>query len=185
MFKLEKTIRAVPLTALAVLLACNGASGDKQTAAEESGAQAMAAQTQSAAVVKAPEFSLEKIEGGRISLSELKGNVVIVDFWATWCPPCVKEIPEFIELYKTYNSQGFVMVGISVDRGGPGVVKQFVEKNSVNYPVVMADMDVVNAYEVFAGIPTTFIIDRQGNIVEKVIGYQSKDFFEEHIKKLL
>ncbi len=173
---------AAPALLTVLVLAC-GASGQKQ---EQPSSQQEGQAAPAAALRPAPDFSLEKVDGsGSLSLSELKGKVLIVDFWATWCPPCVQEIPDFIALYKTYKDQGFEMVGISVDKGGPSVVKAFMEKQGVNYPVVMATMEAVNAYEVFTGIPTTFVIDRQGNIVDKVIGLQSKDYFEAQIKKLL
>jgi peroxiredoxin len=166
---------------LALVFACGSGEGGKKSAAPETAAQ----EPSGAALAAAPDFTLDRIEGGQLKLSDLRGKVVIIDFWATWCPPCVQEIPDFIELYKTYKDKGFEMVGISVDRGGVSVVNDFVAKNKVNYPVVMGSMDVVNAYQVFTGIPTTFIVNRQGQIVDKVIGSQSKEYFENYIKKLL
>ena len=77
---------------------------------------------------KAPQFTLPDINGNQVSLSDFEGKVVILDFWATWCPPCVKEVPHFIELYDEYKEQGFEMLGISLDAGGANDVKPFVEK---------------------------------------------------------
>jgi peroxiredoxin len=131
----------------------------------------------------APDFTLSKIDGGEVTLSELRGKVVILDFWATWCPPCVKGIPEFVELYNEYKAQGLDVIGLSLDRG-PSPVKKFVVKNNVNYPVVMADRKVSDAYRP-AYIPTTYIIDREGKIVSKVVGYNPKSFFVSEIKGLL
>jgi cytochrome c biogenesis protein CcmG/thiol:disulfide interchange protein DsbE len=95
------------------------------------------------------------------------------------------EIPHFQELYEEYSSEGLVVVGIALDRGGAAVVKPFVTSNGVTYPVAIGGQDVANAYGGIRGIPTTFIIDREGNIVTKAVGYRDKAFFEEAIKDLL
>ena len=133
----------------------------------------------------APSFTLRDLNGEQVSLSDFKGKVVILDFWATWCPPCVQEIPHFIELYEKYKEQGFAMVGISVDHGGVRVVKSFVQKYQVNYPILMTDGQVDKAYGNITSIPTTFVIDRQGNIWRTYIGYRDKAVFEADIKALL
>ncbi len=133
----------------------------------------------------APSFTLQDLNGKQVSLSDFKGKVVILDFWATWCPPCVKEIPHFIELYEQYKDQGFAIVGISVDSGGISVVKSFARKYQVNYPILMTDGRVDKAYGGIPSIPTTFVIDSAGNIRQKYIGYREKAVFEADIKALL
>ena len=133
----------------------------------------------------APSFTLQDLDGKTVSLSDFKGKVVVLDFWATWCPPCVMEIPHFIELYEQYKEQGFAMVGISLDREGIGVVESFARKYRVNYPILMADGQVDKAYGGITGIPTTFVIDSAGNIRQKYIGYRDKAVFEADIKTLL
>ncbi len=133
----------------------------------------------------APSFTLQDLKGNQISLSDFKGKVVVLDFWATWCPPCVKEIPHFIELYEQYKAQGFAMVGISVDREGISVVKLFTQKYRVNYPILMTDGQVQKAYGGIPSIPTTFVIDKAGNIRQKYVGYRDKAVFEADIKALL
>ena len=133
----------------------------------------------------APSFTLQDLNGKQVSLSDFKGKVVILDFWATWCPPCVKEIPHFVELYEQYKGQEFTIVGISVDRQGVSVVKPFVQKYQVNYPILMTDGQVDKAYGGITSIPTTFVIDSAGNIRHKYIGYRDKAVFETDIKALL
>jgi len=133
----------------------------------------------------APSFTLQDLNGKQVSLSDFKGKVVILDFWATWCPPCVKEIPHFIALYEQYKDQGFAIVGISVDRGGISVVKSFARKYRVNYPILMTDGRVDKAYGGIPSIPTTFVIDSAGNIRQKYVGYRDKAIFEADIKALL
>ena len=134
---------------------------------------------------QAPEFSLLDLNGNKVSLSDFKGKVVILDFWATWCPPCVKEIPHFIELYNEYKDQGLAIIGISVDHQGVGIVKAFNQKFKVNYPIVMMDSKVVRAYGNITGIPTTFVIDQTGKIRRMYVGYRDKTVFEADIKELL
>jgi cytochrome c biogenesis protein CcmG/thiol:disulfide interchange protein DsbE len=133
----------------------------------------------------APAFTLMDLNGKKVSLSDFKGKVVILDFWATWCPPCVREIPHFIELYKEYKDNGFAMVGISVDQQGINVVKAFNQRFKINYPILMADSQISRAYGNITGIPTTFVIDPAGKIYRMYVGYRSKSVFETDIKKLL
>ena len=135
--------------------------------------------------IPAHSFTLQDLDGKQVSLSDFKGKVVVLDFWATWCPPCVKEIPHFIELYEQYKDQGFAMVGISLDHQGVSVVKSFVRKYQVNYPILMADRQVQASYGEIKNIPTTFVIDAEGNLKRKYIGYRDKSVFEADIQTLL
>jgi len=133
----------------------------------------------------AADFTLKDLNGNDFSLSSTKGKVVILDFWATWCPPCRMEIPHFQALHKQYGDKGLVIVGVALDQGGVRDVKPFVKSNGVTYPIVIGNQKVVESYGGVRGIPTTFVIDRKGQIVTKVVGYRDKNFFEEEIKKLL
>jgi cytochrome c biogenesis protein CcmG/thiol:disulfide interchange protein DsbE len=108
----------------------------------------------------APPFTLLDLNGNKVSLSDYKDNVVILDFWATWCPPCIKEIPHFIELYKEYKNKGLVILGISVDHQGISIVKAFNKKFKINYPILMADSRIAIAYGNIRSIPTTFVLDK-------------------------
>jgi len=144
------------------------------------GAQGVAGQT-----AVAPEWSLKDADGKTVHSSDFKGKVVILDFWATWCPPCKAEIPGFIALQNEYGKKGLVVVGISVDEGGAAVVKRFAQQSGMNYPVVLADEKTPRAFGGIKAIPTTFIIDREGRIVAKHLGFTEKDEFEKELKPLL
>ena len=133
----------------------------------------------------APNFTLQDLSGNEVNLADFQGKVVLLDFWATWCPPCVQEIPHLVELYEEYKEQGFEMVGISVDRDGIDVVKSFVEQHQVNYPILMDDRSVTQFYGGISSIPTTFLIDREGRIQKKYVGYRDKSVFEADIKTFL
>lgn len=134
---------------------------------------------------KAPNFSLPDINNSIVRLSDYERHVIILNFFATWCPPCKTEIPDFVELVNDYRAKDFIVIGISVDREGAGVVSSFAAQYGINYPVLMDDGLVSDAYGGITSIPTTFIIDRDGNIVEKIIGSRRKSYFEGVIKPLL
>ena len=132
---------------------------------------------------KAPDFSLPTVNGDTLTLSDLQGNVVILNFWATWCPPCRAEIPSFIELQDEFGDQGLTIVGIALDK--PASVVKFYQEYKMNYPVVFGNRTVAAAYGGITGIPTTFVLDRKGRIVKKYVGMRSKEVFQEDIVTLL
>ncbi len=135
--------------------------------------------------VKAADFSLSTTDGKTLKLSDLKGKVVILDFWATWCPPCRKGIPDLIDLKKRYGSKGLEVVGISVDQETKPDVVPFMKDYGINYPVVYGDNSVVMNYGGIRSIPTSFIIDREGKVVANYVGLYPKQTYENQIKKLL
>lgn len=136
-------------------------------------------------MVSAPAWELQDLDGKTVKSSDFKGKVLILDFWATWCPPCRKEIPGFIDLQKKYQASGLTVVGVSVDHASPAAIKTFIEKAGINYPVLAADEKIVAAYGGIDGIPTTFIIDQAGHIVKQHVGFTDESEIEKEIKRLL
>ncbi len=132
------------------------------------------------------DFTLKDMNGAEIKLADLKGKVVLLNFWATWCGPCRLEIPSFVELQEKYAAQGFRIIGISVD-DPPEALPPFAKRFKINYPLIVgADReDVQKAYGPIFGVPMTFIIGRNGRICMKHVGPASKEQFESEIKSLL
>ena len=134
---------------------------------------------------QAPAFSLKGADGKSLELKSLAGKVVVVNFWATWCPPCRAEIPGMQEVYEKYKTKGLEIVGVSLDRDGWSVVTPFLQKTKMTYPVVMGDAAIAEAYGGISAIPTSFVVDRKGKIVKQHVGYFSKEDFEKAVKALL
>ena len=121
----------------------------------------------------APDFTLKTLEGREINLASLKGKVVLLDFWATWCSPCRESIPHLVALYKNYQEKGLQVIGMSVDKGEAEVVRRFSKSMDIPYPIILTPEEVTRDFGVTA-LPTTFLIDKEGRIQEKVIGFNSK-----------
>ncbi len=138
------------------------------------------------AVVAMPEFSLSSVVNGKTVNSEsFKGKVLLITFFATWCPPCRQEIPNLIQLHKDLGPQGFSVIGLSVDEGGPKIVAKLVEQEKINYPVLMADRSTARSFGGIAGIPTSFLVNRKGNVVKKYPGFVPHSLLEKDIKAVL
>jgi cytochrome c biogenesis protein CcmG/thiol:disulfide interchange protein DsbE len=133
----------------------------------------------------APDFTLQDINGNEVQLSDLKGKVVALNFWATWCGPCRKEIPDFIELQNMYGKDGLQFVGIALDEGGVGVVKPYADKMKINYPILIGTEAVTVSYGGMNAIPVTILIDKMGNLRGKFVGMRTKAVMESLILPLL
>jgi cytochrome c biogenesis protein CcmG/thiol:disulfide interchange protein DsbE len=135
--------------------------------------------------VRAPEVALADLEGDTLRLSDHRGKVVLLGFWATWCGPCRREVPRLKTLQAEYASRGLVVLGLSVDREGADVVRAFVREHGVTWPNAVADEAVIASFGSVDAIPTTYVIDREGNIAHRFVGLQSEERLRDAIEPLL
>jgi len=156
--------------------------------------------------VAAPNLTAKGLDGKVVRLSDYRGRVVVLNFWATWCPPCRAEIPHFVDLSKAYEDSGVVVLGISMDRGEVDKVRAFAAQYGIGYPMAMGNIEIVRDFSKVEGIPTvrspgsgevsmengniqaiptTFIIDQEGYITRKHVGYRERSDLEPELKRLL
>lgn len=134
----------------------------------------------------APALTFQDLAtGAKVDLAGLKGKVVVVDFWATWCGPCRGEIPGYVALQEKYGKDGLVVIGVSLDQAGPAVVKKFAKENRINYTLVMGDDKAIDAFGGFDVIPTTFLIGRDGKIRHQKSGAMPHEEYEALVKQAL
>ncbi|MGH9830307.1 MAG: TlpA disulfide reductase family protein, partial [Blastocatellia bacterium] len=131
-----------------------------------------------------PAFDAKDLDGNPISTAEWKGKVVLVTFWATWCPPCREEIPMLIGLESRYKDR-LQIVGVSLDDDPPSEVKQFVQKEGINYPVVMATRKIVAEFGGVPALPTSFVVNQDGNVVQKHVGLYPPTVYDNEVRSLL
>lgn len=133
-----------------------------------------------------PAFSLENvITGKEVKSDSFAGKSLLVTFFATWCPPCIQEIPNLIEVQNEFGPRKFSVIALSVDQEGSTVVKRMVEKKNINYPVMMADNRVTRDFGGVYGIPTSFLVNKKGNVVKKYTGYIPHSVLINDIKQVL
>ena len=133
----------------------------------------------------APDFTLKDADGKSVKLSDYRGKVVLLNFWATWCGPCKVEIPWFIEFEQKHKDNGFAVVGVSMDEDGWEVVKPYIEARRVNYRVLLGDDATAQNYGGVESLPTSFLIDRQGRVASVHIGLVGKSSYQNEIIQLL
>jgi thiol-disulfide isomerase/thioredoxin len=167
--------------ALAVALALAAGCAKKEPAATSRSAPAGSG----AEGTQAAAFELPDLDGKVVRLADFSGKVVILDFWATWCPPCRAEVPHLVELQDKYRDQGLAIVGLSLDAGGAGDVRPFSKEHSINYTMLIANDGTQESYGGITGIPTAFVLDRKGRIVKRFLGYTAPEVLEETIRPLL
>ena len=132
-----------------------------------------------------PAFTVETLEGVRIDSEELRGQVVLVNFWATWCGPCRFEMPGFQKVYEDLRDEGFVILGLSTDRESPAIVAEFVEERGVTYPIAMSSGALESRFGGLRGLPMSFLVDRSGQIRHKVFGYFTGPTLRLAVRRLL
>ncbi|MDQ7037766.1 MAG: TlpA disulfide reductase family protein [Aquificota bacterium] len=131
---------------------------------------------------EAPDFEATTLDGRRIKLSDLRGKIVLLNFWATWCPPCREEMPIFVRVYRKYKNRGFEIVAVSTDSGPEGV-RNFIKEFRINFPVVLDQKGKLARLYRVQGLPTSFLINREGKVVKVRLGEYKE--IEKDLKKLL
>lgn len=138
------------------------------------------------AATQMPSFALESARDGKIIESNsFDGKVLLLTFFATWCPPCTEEVPILVKLQDDLADAGFSVIGLSVDLQNPGLVAEFIEKQEINYPVLMAVTQTTEDFGGVYGIPVAFLVNKSGNVVKKYTGYVQHEILEKDIKSLL
>jgi cytochrome c biogenesis protein CcmG, thiol:disulfide interchange protein DsbE len=134
----------------------------------------------------APDIQATCLDGAPWRLADRKGKVVIIDFWATWCGPCRRTIPHMIDLQREFEGRGLEIVGISLDQGGSAVVSPFVKETGINYPIIVEQGPRwASLFEGVDGIPTFFLIDRQGRTAGRMVGAMPKEMIVQAVESLL
>lgn len=134
-----------------------------------------------------PEFQLSGVDHSlpTVSSEAFKGKVLLVNFWATWCPPCRQEIPSLIRLHEENSDKGFSVIGISMDKSAPDKVAKFVKKIGVNYPMALGTNEIATSFGASGAIPSTFLVDASGMIVKKYPGYTTYEKMAKDLKEVL
>lgn len=159
--------------AITIVCSCSGSSATK---AASKGAKERK---------PAPEFTLTDANGSSVKLSDYRGKVVLLNFWATWCGPCALEIPWFIDFEQQYKSKGFEVVGVSMDEEGWSAIKPYITEHKMNYRVLLGNDSVSQLYGGVESLPTSFVIDRDGRIASVHVGLAERNEYMNEIQNLL
>lgn len=168
------------------LAACGSDSENSPAEAPQTSAEAKSGPNYQTDPVPAPDVTMTTLDGQEINLAQQDGKVVLVNFWATWCAPCRKEIPDLIDLYDEHKSDGLMVVGIALDKEGAEVVKPFVEKEKVNYPIVIDTSKTIESqFDAMYGLPTTYVVNSEGKIVRRILGIFPVEKMEPKLEEML
>ena len=187
--EMKNLFRRAGLTSIAVaIVIAAAADGCSKKESDQTASTEISSETSAPRFVSmnapAPDFTLKnRITGADVKLSNYRGRVVMVNFWAPWCPPCREELPDLVGLYEANRGKGFELLGVFVS-GDPGGVDQMVRQHGIDYPVLTGDESVARAWLV-NGIPTTYIIDREGVVRVQYVGAQPRAVFEQDVTRLL
>ena len=133
-----------------------------------------------------PSFSLSSaLDGKSVDSKDFKGKTLLITFFTTWCPPCRQEIPTLIQLQNDYAAKGFSVIGLSMDEKGASVVAKLIEKEGINYPVLMADAKTARDFGGIVGVPTSFLVNREGEVAKRYPGYVPHSLLEKDINSIL
>ena len=183
---LRGTARAGAAVLLAALLTLSpGCGGKKSAASMPSNVSDVLSVTSRGDL--APDFTWKAADGSELSFEGTRGRVTLVNFWATWCAPCKKELPDLIELHKAYGDRGFAVVGVATDRtpNAADLVGEFVRKYAIPYQVLISTQEMEDSFGNVRMMPTSFLVNRDGKIVQTLVGIRTKAQFEELILPLL
>lgn len=174
------------LSLLVSVAACESEENASAENAPKTNTEAQTGKTYETDPVPAPDVPMETMNRGSLNLAEEDGKVILVNFWATWCAPCRKEIPDLIDLHAEYKDDGLMVVGIAVDEEGTDVVRPFAEQHSINYPIVIDTAQTLEShFDAMYGLPTTYVVNPEGQIVRRVLGIFPVEEMEPTLQEML
>jgi len=182
--KLNLIKKIIGLSLAAVFMSACSGNQDKSKAVSDKQKNEKTSQQSASNLGEAPDFTKSTMEGKELQLSDYRGEVVLLNFWATWCAPCRREIPALIDLQNKYQNQ-LTIVGVALDEEGFEVVRPYAEEMNINYPIVMDDYSYGEKLGGIYMVPTTYIIDQEGMIAARKIGEVTVDDLRPHLEKLL
>lgn len=179
-------IRRLPIYVLSLLLvgALFAACGSNDTGTAQQNQTTVAPAAGARVGAEVPDFQLQRLDGSTLTLSELRGKAVMIDFWDTWCPPCRAAMPHLQEISEEYAND-LVIVGVAFGRQGRDAVAKFVQDNGLTFEFVLANQKVLTDFGGLPSIPTTFLVDRDGKVVRKWVGGQSKQAYEAAVQSVV
>lgn len=184
---MRHVVLVLSLTGLLLGLgACESEDDASSSAVPQASSDVQAGQSVETDSLPAPDVTVETMDGQSLNLADQDGKVLLINFWATWCAPCRKEIPDLVDLYSDLESEGLVILGIAVDQDGLEAVEPFAKKHEINYPIVLdPDQTLEPHFDGLYGLPTTYVIDPSGHIVQRVTGIFPTEKMKPELEEML